>query len=180
MNTDRRSFISAASPARSDTTSTGMPSGCRAAANASAPGPEARAGVPRPFLGHGPEQRDVGEPRTGDRRQLLLHGRRRRVEIGVDRVVAERRQRRLGGRDRGTRGVRAQHDVGARDRLLDRARRAAARGVGVIATNDGARRGEVAGEPASCLAQTEYRDLRHAHLAPLRVSPLAAEVKQDC
>ena len=107
-----------------------MPSGRSAAANASRAGPGSERGRAEPLLGHGPEQCDVGEPLPGDRRQLLLHRGRRRIEIGVDRVFAERGQRRLGGSNGSTRSVRAQHDVGAGDRFLAGARRAAAAGSG--------------------------------------------------
>ena len=51
MNTERRSFSSAASPARSETTSTGIPSGPISSANAFAPPPDASAGVPIPRTG---------------------------------------------------------------------------------------------------------------------------------
>ena len=58
-------------------------------ANRCAPGPEASAGVASPRLGHGAEQRDVGEARADDRCQLLLQRGRRGVEVGVD-ALAER------------------------------------------------------------------------------------------
>ena len=56
MNTERTSFIAAASPAWSETTWTGIPSGPSTSANARAAGPEASAGVPIPFAGTGPSR----------------------------------------------------------------------------------------------------------------------------
>ena len=56
MKTERRSFIVAASPVRSETTSTGIPSGPNSSANACAAGPDASAGVARPFAGTGPSR----------------------------------------------------------------------------------------------------------------------------
>ena len=54
MKTERTSFIAAASPARSETTVTGIPSGPSASANACAPGPEASARVAIPVAGTAP------------------------------------------------------------------------------------------------------------------------------
>jgi hypothetical protein len=54
MNTERSSFRVAASPARAETTSTGIPNGSSASANACAASPEASAGVASPRAGTGP------------------------------------------------------------------------------------------------------------------------------
>ena len=166
MKTDRNSFISAASPARSETTSTGMPSGSQSGRECLCPGSGGEGRRAEPLLGHGPEQRDVGEPAAGDRGELLLQRRGGGVEIRVDRPVAERGQCGLGSRHGSTRSVGAQHDVGARHRLLRRRRRAAAARIGVVSANVGARRGEIRREPAPCLAQTEHGNRRALTTSP--------------
>ena len=86
------------------------------------PGAGGEGGRAEPLLGHGAQQRDVGEPAAGDRCQLLLLRRGGGVEICVDRPVAERGQRSLGDRHGSIRRVGAQHDVSARHRLLRRCR----------------------------------------------------------
>ena len=65
MKTERRSLRVAASPGRSDTTSTGMPRGPNTSANACAPAPDASAGCAEAARRHRPEQRDVREPCAG-------------------------------------------------------------------------------------------------------------------
>ena len=54
MNTLRRSFSAAASPAAAPTTSTGIPSGRKSSAKRDAPEPETSAGVPSPVPGTTP------------------------------------------------------------------------------------------------------------------------------
>ena len=128
------------------------------------PGPEASAGVPSPLSGTAPSSATSANRSPAIAAELLLQRRGGGVEVGVDGILAERGQRRLGGRYGGTRRVRAQHDVGARDRLLRRLGRSAAGRIGVVSANVGARRGEVGREPASCLAQTEHGNPRRSRL----------------
>ena len=92
MNTERRSLRIAASPGRSDTTSTGMPSGPSASANACAPGPGRQSRCSEPASRDRSEQRDVREPCAGsvhERGDVVLQRRRRRVQVGVDRAAAQ-------------------------------------------------------------------------------------------
>ncbi len=160
----------AASPGRSDTTSTGMPSGPNTSANACAPAPDARAGVPSPRVGHGPEQRHVREACVGpshERRELVLQRRRRRVQVGVDRAGSEVRQRRLGRGERGRRRRQGEHDRASGDRRagvtgsVDALRRD--RDHGVVAANLDADGDEVGGESTAGLAETEHRDHGSVH-----------------
>ena len=67
MKTERTSFMAAASPGSSETTATGMPSGTNTSANARRARARGEGGSLEPSLGHGPEQRHVGEAGCPDR-----------------------------------------------------------------------------------------------------------------
>ena len=108
-----------------------------------------------------PDQRDVRERHRQRVRELALESWGGRVQVGVERVRAELRGDAGRRSERDGRGVDAEHDVGAPDRL------AIARGVddslrpadGIPAANRAAGRDEIGGDPAAGLAEAEHRDL---------------------
>ena len=108
-----------------------------------------------------PGQRDVRERHRQRVRELALESRGGRVQVGVERVRAELAGDAGRRSERDRRGVEAEHDVGAPDRL------AVARGVddslrpprGIPAAHRAAGSDEVGGDPAARLAEAEHRDL---------------------
>ena len=62
MKTDRTSFSAAASPASSETTSTGMPNGAKRPANACAAAPDTSTGAESPRVGMGPSSATSAKP----------------------------------------------------------------------------------------------------------------------
>ena len=126
MNTERTSLSAAASPGRLETTCTGIPSGTSASANACADGPDASAGVARPRAGTGPSSATSAKRAAGERGQLALERRRRGVQVGVDGVRAQRRQRARERARRSSSRREREHDVavvhGARARRRRRSR----------------------------------------------------------
>ena len=97
MNTDRSSFIWAASPASLRDDLDRHPQRAEQLREGASALPDASVGVPIPS--DGPEQRDIGEAGAGavdEGSELALESRRGGVQVGVDALAVERREHGLG------------------------------------------------------------------------------------
>jgi hypothetical protein len=135
--------------------------------------------------GNRSQERDVCEPCAGPRhdyRELTLEGGRGRVQIGVDGIGAEPRQRRLGRGEGGRGRCQGEHEAASGDgrrRVAGLRRALGSRGDGVVSVDLDPCADQVCGEPTTRLAETEHgHDLR-SHRALPAADPRIVDNRPD-